>query len=357
MMLGTVMFPILLSMGVPPAVCGGLLMMSFPIGASLNPAVVGGTAAIQRVPLTSAWVFFMWWAGIQAIALLMFLSIEFLRMKRTTVRPATILRSIAGILILLAFVAAIAFADSYAKYLPSAAGSIMIYAKKGIYLLLYYGIAVILLLGILICQWNWWRHRRNTGQWNLLTPVLPLIFVVLYGMRQAIIPAFMASLAYGFFTTPREGGVQKLGRAIIDGIADVAAPAILMVGIGMLIAAALHPRVDLLLTPILAKVVPTRPFAYILFFLLASPLSLYRGPLNNFGLGAGVANLMQHFLPAGATMGALQSVGMLQDPTTTQNVWVCGYLKLDINALLYKLFFYGVGLCVAGLILSSLLYF
>jgi hypothetical protein len=115
--------------------------------------------------------------------------------------------------------------------------------------------------------------------------------------------------------------------------------------------------VDGILTPILAHVVPTRPVPYVIFFLCAAPLSLYRGPLNEFGLGIGIARLMQNFMPPAATMGALRAVGMLQDPTTTQNIWICGYLKLDINALLFKLFFYSLALVVIGLILSAYLFF
>jgi len=131
----------------------------------------------------------------------------------------------------------------------------------------------------------------------------------------------------------------------------------LMAGIGMLIASATHPTVNGILTPILARVVPTTPLPYVIFFLLASPLALYRGPLNEFGLGIGIAKLMQNFMPPAATMGALRSVAMLQDPTTTQNIWICGYLKLDINALLFKLFFYSIALVVLGLLLSAFLFF
>ena len=151
--------------------------------------------------------------------------------------------------------------------------------------------------------------------------------------------------------------MQRLGKSIMDGISDVGAPVVLMIGIGMLVNAAMHDTTRAVLTPIMANFVPTTPIPYVIFFVIVAPLSLYRGPLNEFGLGAGVANLLQTFLPPLATMGAVKSVGMLQDPTTTQNIWVCGYLKLDINALLFKLFFYSMALCLMGLILSAWLAF
>ena len=61
--------------------------------------------------------------------------------------------------------------------------------------------------------------------------------------------------------------------------------------------------------------------------------------------------------PPGAVMGAINAAGMLQDPTATQNVWVCGFLKLDINALLFKLFTYSMVLVLAGLLLAVALFY
>jgi hypothetical protein len=214
-----------------------------------------------------------------------------------------------------------------------------------------------LLAAVVHSQVQYRLSGRLTAHWNMITPVLPLLFILLLGFKNAYGPAFIAALAFGYLTTPRDRAMQRLGRAIMDGVGDVAAPVVLMLGIGMLVAAAMHPSVDAVLTPVLAKVIPTKPLTYVLFFLIASPLALYRGPLNEWGLGVGIARLLANFMPAAATMGAIQSVSMLQDPTTTQNVWVCGFLKLDINALLFKLFFYSLSLCVAGLILSAYMFF
>jgi len=358
-MLGTVLFPILLSLGVPAVVCGGMLLLSFPIGACMSPAGWVQRAQVFDASLTQIRTFFLLWAGVQAVILLVFLSVEFLRMKRTTVTVGSVIRSISIIFIVAFILLAIGFVEGAKPFVPASAVSmidVFVGIRGLVWKTLQYLIGAIIIIGILHTQYQYWILRRVTTQWNMLTPILPLVFILMLGFGDAYGPAFLAAMAYGYLTTPRERGMQRLGKSIIDGFGEVAAPAVLMLGIGMLIAAAKHPSVDHILTPILARVIPTHRWSYILFFLLASPLALYRGPLNEFGLGAGIARVLSHFIPAPATMGAIISVGMLQDPTTTQNVWVCGYLKLDINALLFKLFFYSLTMCIIGLCMSALMF-
>jgi hypothetical protein len=221
------------------------------------------------------------------------------------------------------------------------------------------GVAVIHSLGCRVLG------MRQDIHWNLLTPVLPLLFLLVLGFSwkvadgtvSMIVPAFMLALAYGVVTTPGERSVQKLARTIMDGIGDVAAPVILLLGIGMLIAAALHVDSQAVIKPMLAGVMPTTALGFIVFFIIASPFALYRGPLNQFGLGAGIAHVMKEFLPAGGPMGAIVSVGMLQDPTSSQYVWTTGYLKLSMNAMLFKLFIYSMIMMLCGLLLTVYLFF
>lgn len=361
-MLGTVMFPILLSQGVPPAVCGSLLLLAFPIGAALQPAEWGRLAQIFDVKLETVQSYSLAWASVQVVVLVTFLSIEFLRMKRTTVTVSGIFRSLSRIGVIVAVLLVLLFFEHAAGLFPSGlrplVDDLVRYRARGADILRYC-VAALLVFAVLHTQWQYYYRGRVRTQWNLLTPALPLVLLLMLGFGTAIVPAFLAALAYGFFTTPQERGMQKLGRSIINGVGDVAAPVVLMIGIGMLLAVATLPQVDAILTPILGRAIPKEPRGYVITFLLASPLSLYRGPLNSYGLGLGVAKLMSGpgMLPAPAVMGAMNSVGMLQDPTATQNVWICGYLKLDINALLFKLFFYSLILVLAGLVLSAVLFF
>lgn len=384
-MVGTVMFPVLLSLGVPPATVGGLMLLAFPIGLSLSPAVWKIRSEQYAVATDVVMTYSLIWAGIQAAVLVAFLSIEFLRLKRSPVSGRTVARSVGtlvGIAMLLALIGGLpwlsrkalewgthlnrqsdSFSAPFALLLESfgRVGTQLISRLAPIGQALFQCLRVLLwgMIGLFIVwsQWEYLRTGRITKEFNLLTPALPLLFILVLGFGEAYGPAFMAALAYGFLTTPRERAMQRLSRAMMEGVGDVAAPIVLLMGIGMLVTAAMHPTVEGLISPLVAGFIPTRPLPYIVFFFLASPLSLYRGPLNEWGLGVGVARILANFMPAPATMGAIQSVTMLQDPTTTQNVWICGYLKLDINALLFKLFFYSLFLVLAGLALSAWMFF
>ena len=65
-----------------------------------------------------------------------------------------------------------------------------------------------------------------------------------------------------------------------------------MIGIGILYLAVTHSMVKEVLNPFLLAVIPSNRIAYIIFFSLLAPLSLYRGPMNLFGLGSGIAALV-----------------------------------------------------------------
>jgi NaMN:DMB phosphoribosyltransferase len=108
-------------------------------------------------------------------------------------------------------------------------------------------------------------------------------------------------------------------------------------------------------------IVPHGPIAFILIFGLLSPLAIYRGPLNVWGLGSGILTL----LVAGgmnpvAAMVALRldsNVQAVCDPTNSQNVWVADFTKSDVNDILKKtLLWIGVSSFV-GLIVASFMLF
>jgi hypothetical protein len=331
--------------------------------------VWASTPAQYGISIDQAMTFFLSWAAVQTVMLFVFLSVEFLRMKRSTVTPRSVLRSIGIVLLFVTAAALVGYGDQLLALMmggPTPLVDKLVMWRGRAWLAFQWLAAAVVALALVQTQWQYWVRRRVTAQWNLLTPLMPIVLILVLGFTRKgagnetlvlVAPAFMLSMAYGYLTTPRERGMQRLGKSVMDGVTDVAAPVVLMLGIGMLLAAAMHPKTGAVLTPIMARIIPTTPVGYVLFFLVASPLALYRGPLNEFGLGVGIANLLQNFMPAAATMGAIKSVGMLQDPTTTQNVWVCGYLKLDINALLFKLFAYSLVLVFFGLILSAYLFF
>lgn len=136
--------------------------------------------------------------------------------------------------------------------------------------------------------------------------------------------------------------IQILSKSLIEGAESVMPAVLLMIGIGMLLKAVAHPNVSGEIQPLLERVVPSTRLSYITVFAILAPLALYRGPLNMWGMGIGLAGVMlglDRLTPA-AIMGIFISVGALQgvcDPTNTHNVWIANYLGVDVLELTRKL--------------------
>ncbi|GAC1572589.1 MAG: hypothetical protein NVS3B7_03370 [Candidatus Elarobacter sp.] len=178
--------------------------------------------------------------------------------------------------------------------------------------------------------------RKRVGALALITPVLPL--VLLRGFGVDAIVGFAIAALYGVLITRPRTAVQTLIAAWIRGIEDVAPATILMIGIGMLLVAANTPQVQAAVTPLVAAVAPRSPLAYVLLFGLLSPLALYRGPLNPYGVGIGVYTVLAtlHVLPAVALVAAVMAVVQVQnvcDPTNTQNVWVANFTGVGVERI------------------------
>jgi len=178
--------------------------------------------------------------------------------------------------------------------------------------------------------------RKRVGPFALITPVLPLVLLRAFGV-DAIVGFAVAALYGVVVTRPRET-VKLLVAAWIRGIEDVAPATILMIGIGMLLVAANTPEVQAAMKPLVAAVAPRSPLAYVLLFGLLSPLALYRGPLNPYGVGIGVYTVLAtlHVLPAVALVAAVMAVVQVQnvcDPTNTQNVWVANFTGTGVERI------------------------
>lgn len=178
--------------------------------------------------------------------------------------------------------------------------------------------------------------RKHVNALALVTPVLPL--VLLEAARLDAIVAFGCAAVYGVLVTRPRAAIQTLVAAWIRGIEDVAPAAILMMGIGMLLVAAKTPQVQAAITPLIAAVAPRGPLGYLLLFGLLSPLALYRGPLNPFGVGIGVYAILAtlHALPPLALLAGMMAVVQVQnvcDPTNTQNVWVANFTGISVERI------------------------
>lgn len=200
------------------------------------------------------------------------------------------------------------------------------------------------------------RGRRTLSPLAYLTPFVPLVLYVGFGWRE--LPAFLAGAIYGVLTTQPARFVQTLVSSMLEGIGDAAPAAVLMAGIGMLLNALTLPAVRDALAPLVARLPVGEPLTYVLFFGLLSPLALYRGPLNPYGVGIGVYALLlsSGLLPPLALLAAIMSVVQVQnvcDPTNTHNVWVATYTGVRVDDITVATLPAMMLVCIGGLLIGA----
>ena len=101
-------------------------------------------------------------------------------------------------------------------------------------------------------------RARSIPVWSLVTPVLPLILYVFAGANALI--AFGLSALYGALTVQPRRSIKILVSSAIRGVEDVAPAVLLMMGIGMLLAAAKLPPVPASLSGL--RVTPLRAWSW-----------------------------------------------------------------------------------------------
>jgi len=180
---------------------------------------------------------------------------------------------------------------------------------------------------------------------SFLTPILPVFLILIPQIHWPIIPSFIAAMLFGVLTTRPAKAIETLTAATIEGLRDIGPVLGLFIGIGMVLNAVMADITAALMKPLLTAVIPQHRLGYILFFTLLAPLALYRGPLNMFGLGSGLAALLvsSKLLSPIAVMGAFISSGQIQsicDPTNTHNVWLAQYMKITTEDILKKTLIY-----------------
>lgn len=171
----------------------------------------------------------------------------------------------------------------------------------------------------------------------LIMPLVPivLVFFLKWNAETALLISIIVTV---LITKPKEA-IQVLSSSVVEGIKDVAGVVGLMMGIGILLNGVSATQTSSLMQPIISAIVPSNPIVYVILFTILSPLALYRGPLNMYGLGSGLAKIMvaAGTLSASAVGMALRSTSVVQcvsDPTNTQNVIVADYANVDVNDIL-----------------------
>ncbi|MFD1441356.1 transporter [Lacticaseibacillus hegangensis] len=200
------------------------------------------------------------------------------------------------------------------------------------------------------------KQKKPVPLFALFTPVLPFI-LVFFAKLDASTALILSIVLTVLITTPKKMSTV-LAAAVVEGIKDVAAVIGLMIGIGILLNGVTNAATTGLIKPLVTAIMPSSPLAYVIVFTLLSPLALYRGPMNMFGLGSGLATIMLAagtMNPAAVTM-ALRSTTFVQtasDPTNTQNVICADYAQVDVNDILKATLPWTMIICFITLIYSA----
>ncbi|MCO4698882.1 TRAP transporter large permease subunit [Streptomyces sp. RO-S4] len=201
------------------------------------------------------------------------------------------------------------------------------------------------------------RRMGDAPWYALLAPVVPLVLAL--GLDLPIIPSMLGGVLWALLTTTRPGHLNKrLLRTLYGGFEIAAPPIVLFVAIGVLLAAVKLPGAVEALNPLVEAVAPGNPVVFVLVFTLLVPLCLYRGPLNVYGLGAGIAGVLiaAGIYPAVAVLGLTASYNQVfgvSDPTSTQTVWAAQYSGVGPQQVMLRTLPYVWCVALGGLIVTA----
>jgi hypothetical protein len=388
-MVGTIVLPILASLGLRDYVTGAIVLFGISLGGTVNPNNWAMFTSVLKLDIAVVSGFALEMFVVVALASIAFISIELWLAGRFRLGRGSLARA-AGWLLGISALAVMA------KCVLGIVGGSLAWecARVAVGFILAFSLCAGLADGM-----NARRERAPKVRWHAyLIPLVPLALILLF--QVPFVPAFLCGFVYGIVSTLRRGSLNMTSRAIIEGSQSVIPAVVLMVGIGMLLNAILGPSksgpakrwydmpavvsaqppanatatpgptlvnpeppaqrewpVSKDMEPLLAFAVPRTAIHFVLIFSLLAPLALYRGPLNVWGLGYGVGTvLISMGVPSGAVMGILMSVGIVQgvsDPTNTQNVWIANEVRVDVNTLMWRTILFTWCAAIVGLVLAG----
>lgn len=365
-MVSTVVLPILASVGVGPVTTVGIFLTGLSIGGIMNVGNWAVYTQVLKLQTGDVQSFALVMLAIMFIISMIYITIQLYRdghevnIKRiVTISGGSVL---AGLALFFGWSAIPDSAQAAVSEVISGIPTILQYLIGG-------GLAILVFLNIIKMIKDGGSEKTHFSAYFI--PVVPLVLILVFKIN--FIAAFIAGLGYGYISTYRKNSLNILIRSILDGGAVVMPAVALMLGIGMLLNAVMGPPpsmmenypdgwpVLLLLKPVLESIKPDSAAGYVLLFSLAAPLALYRGPLNVWGMGYGIAAIfLAGGMPAGAIMGLLMSVGQIQgisDPTNTQNVWLANEMKIDVQKIMWNTLPYTWGAAVLGLAAAAFIFY
>lgn len=373
-LVGSIVLPIMTSVGIGRLTASVIMLMGVNIGGMLNPG--NWSLYINSLGLTQYDVqrFVTIMIGITFIGTLVYLSVQLYKDGFDISLKKTI-TSILSIFVFLGMIAGLVYAWNHFKVGEKAAFILEPLSK---YLL----VGLLVLIGIIFVHAAWlaFRYRAEKTRplhWtSVFAPIMPLLLILVFKIN--FVAAFIIGISYAYLITYRKESIHTLLKSLIEGSSIVLPAVVLMFGIGWILVAVKGPSsmtteylmanyqtnvwpVRDLMIPMVKQIMPQTGWQYALLFTILAPLALYRGPLNVWGMGFGIASvLLAAGMPAGAILGMLWSVGQLQgicDPTNIQNVWIANEMKTDVQKILFNTLPYAWAYAILGLIAAAFIYY
>lgn len=199
------------------------------------------------------------------------------------------------------------------------------------------------------------RNGHQVRSIALISPIVPVALV--FAFKVPLIASILIGIVVALALSTPKNPIHVVSSAFVEGIQDVAGAMGLMIGIGMLLNAVMSTEVSAILSPAISLAIPKNQLMFVLIFGLLSPLAIYRGPLNVWGLGSGIISLLvASGMNPVAAMVALRldsNVQAVCDPTNSHNVWIADFTKTDVNEILKKTILWISVSTLIGLIVSS----
>ena len=182
---------------------------------------------------------------------------------------------------------------------------------------------------------------------SLLTPIVPVLLVLVFKMSNVCLALFIG-MAYAILTTQFtkkfKGTMKLLTSAAYDGFQGVAMTVVLMFGVGILVLAAQRPELADAMAAIIGAITPKSVISFILIFgVVGSLLTQYRGPMSPWGLGSALAKILATTTTLSTpvllmTFMAYDYIVGVSDATSSQVVWAAGEVdsspvKIQIGTL------------------------
>ena len=175
------------------------------------------------------------------------------------------------------------------------------------------------------------EEEERVRWYAYLTPIVPVVMVLV--AKWDIFPSFLLGIAYAMVTTWKKGtkGFHIVTKTFSDGLADSGAMILYLLCTYVFSGAA--TKVVPIVQELLGWALPTSTLQMAILFAVLAPLVIYRGPVSVFGAGIAVYTSL---LAAGQIPASfiwlvaltISSVHSSIDPTQSVVVWINSYTKV-----------------------------